>query len=86
MRVPEDGIPGAPRRGERDVYSAEDCVAAAVLFLDQAAPGQTSQKHYLVYASKNGLPSPGTFVKHGGYGEIMRQARAARRSPGGRKV
>lgn len=79
VKVPEGGIPGAPRRVIRrgsSLYNEEDCVAALRRF-DEEAPSSEpcTQKRYLEFSVEHGTVPPKHFQRYGGFTKLMQLAR-----------
>lgn len=81
IKLPAGGIPGAaPRLGKgRRKYTEADCVAAVRRYLEEV-DGPHTQKGYLVFSGRHGLPAPSEFDVHGGWRELRRKAKAAERA------
>lgn len=78
IKVPADGIPGAPRRyGKgRTRHTEADCIAALRRF-DRELPAREprTRARYLEFSVSEGMVSPSYFDRYGGFTKLMREAR-----------
>jgi hypothetical protein len=79
VKAPAPGsIPGVARRlGKGQTrYTRHEPLTAIRAYLEQLKSGKPTQKGYGRYAVRNGLPSASNFEKHGGWRELVEEARA----------
>ena len=79
LKLPADGIPGAPLRLERKGrtrYSEEDCIESLRRFDAELPPREPrTRARYLPFSVDHGTVPPSHFDRYGGFRKLMEEAR-----------